>query len=68
MSKKPIYQYLNEIDNLLNNRDMVKWAENFDKGQHGAKAAATHIRVSLAAVMKAAKALRAEIQERKNKL
>jgi len=65
MAKKPIYDQLGELSSMVNNPEMVKWAERLDKGEHGAKASATHIRVNLAAVMKTAKALRAEIQARK---
>jgi hypothetical protein len=68
MAKKPIYQQLGELSNMVNNPEMVKWAERLDAAGHGAKASATHIRVNLAAVMKTAKALRAEIQARKNLL
>jgi hypothetical protein len=65
MAKKPIYQQLGELSDMVNNPEMVKWAERFDAAGHGAKASATYIRVNLAAVMKTAKALRAEIQARK---
>ena len=68
MPKKTIYQQLGELSNMVNNPEMVKWAERLDKGEHGAKASATHIRVNLATVMKTAKALRAEIITRKNAL
>ncbi len=53
---------------MIHNVEMDKWAQKFDDASHGAKAAATHLRVNLAAVMKEAKALRAEIQTRKAKL
>jgi hypothetical protein len=68
MAKKSIYQQLGELANMVNNPEMAKWAEKFDKGEHGAKASATHIRVNLAAVMKEAKAIRAEIQDRRAKI
>ena len=66
MAKKvSIYQQLGELSSMVNNPEMAKWAERLDDGGHGAKASATHIRVNLAAVMKTAKALRAEIQARR---
>lgn len=68
MAKKTVFEMLDQLSSMINNREMGKWAENFDKSGHGAKAAATHIRVNLAAVMKEAKAIRAEIQDRKAKL
>lgn len=68
MAKKSVYQLLGELTNMTANPEMVKWANALDNAGHGAKAAATHIRVNLAAVMKTAKALRAEIQERKSNL
>jgi hypothetical protein len=65
MAKKGIYQLLGELSSIVNNPEMAKWAEKLDAKSHGAAAAARHIRVNLAAVMKEAKSLRAEIQARK---
>jgi hypothetical protein len=66
--KKPIYEHLAEVGHMITNPEMARWAEKFDAGEHGAKAAAKHIRLNLSAVAKECKALRIMIQERKAKL
>lgn len=68
MAKKPVYQLLGELNSMTANPEMVKWATALDNAGHGAIAAARHIRVNLSAVMKTAKALRAEITLRKDTL
>ena len=65
MPKKPILQLLDELGCMVTNPEMRKWAQKLDEGAHGAKSAATNIRVNLSALMKEAKDLRAEIQNRR---
>jgi hypothetical protein len=66
--KKLISEHLEELGSLITNPEMARWAEKFDAGEHGAKAAAKHIRLNLSAVAKECKALRILIQDRKAKL
>jgi len=63
--RKPVVDLMAELVNLVNNQEMKKWAEKLDGAEHGAKAAASHMRKSLMEAAKMCKSLRADIQERK---
>lgn len=63
-----IYNRLAEITNMLNNPEMVRWAERLDSGEHGWNAGGKNIRQNLMAVAREAKLLRSEITDRKNAL